>query len=128
MSTPSPWQYFSMEELTCSCGCGRMEMDADFMARLVTLRRELGFPFPVTSGYRCPDYNDEISGTGRDGPHTTGKAVDIQVVGSEAHKLLGSALGAGITGIGVAQSGDHSGRFLHLDKLSGPTRPWIWSY
>ena len=56
MSTQSPWQYFTMEELTCRCGCGRMEMDNDFMVSLVAIRREVGFALSVTSGFRCGNH------------------------------------------------------------------------
>jgi len=121
----SPWQYFTMKELTCQCGCGRMEMDLDFMAIIVAIRRELGFPLPVTSGCRCSEHNNSISTTGFSGPHTTGKAVDIRISHEPAFLLIASALRHGITGIGVRQKGRK--RFIHLDSLESP-RPRIWSY
>lgn len=127
--TASPWQYFSMEELTCHCGCGQMKMDPKFMAVIVQLRQELGFPFPVTSAYRSPEYNAKISDSGLDGPHTKGVAMDIAVRGEQAHRLLKAALDAGMRGIGVQQRG--GSRFLHLDMLAGDDqhpRPWVWSY
>jgi len=126
MSTPSPWRYFSMEELTCRCGCERMEMDSQFMSRIVAMREAVGFSFPVTSGYRCPDYNAAISSTGLDGPHTTGKALDIGVDRQTAYKLLKSAFERGFTGIGVKQKG--RSRFIHIDGLEEGLRPTVWSY
>lgn len=142
MSTPSPWEHFSMEELTCQCGCGVMSMDNPFMQKLVKARKDCGFPFNVTSGYRCPEHNSKVSKTGKEGPHTTGQAVDIKTKGDEAHKIIDAAYMAGILnplgdddergGLGVKQHGTHSNRFLHLDDLAddqtaGP-RPWVWSY
>lgn len=124
----SPWQYFSMEELYCqgfSCCNHSMHMDTEFMAVVVALRRELGFPFIVTSAFRCSTHNNKVSSTGFDGPHTTGKSIDILVRHEKAFRLVESALRHGITGIGVKQRG--SDRFIHLDKLSSP-RPRIWSY
>lgn len=125
----SPWQYFTMEELTCHCGCGEMKMNDGFMQKVVTLRHSLNFPFNVTSGYRCPEYNATISKTGRDGPHTTGHALDIEVRGSEALDLIGAMRSHNMTGLGVKQHG--RSRFVHIDDLP-PTnkrpRPWVWSY
>jgi uncharacterized protein YcbK (DUF882 family) len=106
-------------------------MHPAFMDRLQRLRRAFRQPMVITSGYRCPDYNARISSTGRDGPHTTGRAVDVHVVGGDALDLLVMAREQGFTGIGVQQRGPHDGRYLHLDDLSdrqaGP-RPWLWSY
>jgi uncharacterized protein YcbK (DUF882 family) len=106
-----------------------MQMDDGFMRRIVALRQSLSFPFVVSSAYRCPDYNDKVSTTGRDGPHTTGRAIDIQVLGEQALDLLSCARSHGITGLGVKQH--NKGRFLHLDDLEPGLkrpRPWLWSY
>lgn len=127
----SPWKYFDLDELKCKCGnCGStgMEMDNEFMERLVALREECDFPFAVTSGYRCPSHNIRVSSTSFDGPHTTGKAIDIGVMGDKAYLLLKKALINGFTGIGVSEKG--SNRFIHLDTLEAPDypRPNVWSY
>jgi uncharacterized protein YcbK (DUF882 family) len=95
------------------------------------MRREMGIPLVVSSAYRCPDYNDKVSSTGRNGPHTTGKAVDIVISGKEALVLVGLALEHKITGIGVSQKGPMEKRFIHLDTVEGADRrprPWLWSY
>ena len=131
MSTPTKWQYFSAEELTCHCGCGRMDMDDGFMQKIVAMRRELGFPFVVTSGFRCPEYNQRVSNTGPQGPHTTGHAMDINVHHGEAAEVLAVAKRRGITGLGLMQKGsDLSKRFIHMDDLQAPAypRPNVWTY
>ena len=66
-----------------------------------------------------------MSSTGVDGPHTTGRAIDISVNRNEAITVLNAALFLGFTGIGVNQKGNS--RFLHLDNLEA-NRPTIWSY
>jgi len=130
--TPSPWKYFSLEELKCHCGkCGStgLEMDNDFMQWLVALREVLGFPFIVPSAYRCPAYNAQVSSTGLNGPHTTGKAIDIACSGAQSMQLERAALNAGVQGKGCNQKGD--GRFIHLDRcgaIDGLPRPASWSY
>ncbi len=130
------WKHFSYETdpmLRCPCGeCDGGEMDPDFMRKLDNVRAAVGVPFKVTSGYRCPEYNAEISTTGEDGPHTTGRAVDIAMHGPQVWKTLAECRGRGIYGVGLKQHGDHASRFMHLDDLEpqdskGP-RPWVWTY
>ena len=105
-------------------------MDDAFMRSLVMIRRRACFPFPITSAYRFPDYNAQVSSTGRTGPHTTGRAVDIALSRDKADAAdkLATALAA-ITGRGFKLLGES--RFIHWDDLPdapGRPRPTIWSY
>ena len=124
--TPSPWDHFTDEELRCRC-CGEMHMDQSFMNKLVMFREQMGFPFPVTSAFRCPKHNHEVSHSGFLGPHTTGKAVDIQVVGERAALLIRGALNNGFMGVGIRQHGDVHKRIVHLDMMPRPFQQ-IWTY
>lgn len=122
-------KHFKISEFACKCGCGQNLIDYTFVAEVDRLRQELGFPLVVTSGYRCPEHNNRVSGTGKTGPHTTGHAADFRVRGAEAYRVVKSAMHRGFTGIGVQQKGDV--RFIHLDNLTnkvGSPRPTIWSY
>ena len=106
-------------------GTGELYMDRRFLSYLDALRHKCKFPFVISSGYRSPEYNNEVSGTGFDGPHTTGKAADILVSRQNADKLLEMVYDMGcFTGKGINQKGEH--RFIHLDIIDGPNR--IWSY
>ena len=122
----SDYANFTEAEMRCHCGCLRADMDPAFMAALQRVRNVYGKPMPVTSGFRCLDYNARISKTGRSGPHTTGRAVDIAISGENTYHLLSAAIG--MRGIGLKQHGPHAGRFMHLDSLYGPMRPRIWTY
>jgi uncharacterized protein YcbK (DUF882 family) len=125
------WEHFTHDELRCRCGCGRVEMKDSYMRKLIKLRKAAGFAFPVTSGYRCPLHNDIVSTTGRDGPHTTGRAVDIGCYGEQAFWIVQHAAQFGFTGIGVKQRGNYAGRFVHIDDLTNThnrPRPRVWSY
>ena len=124
--TPSRWTYFTVEELTCHCGCGQMKMDGDFMLKLVALRDLLGFSLPISSGYRCPAHNAAVSSTGDAGPHTTGKAADIVASYQKARQIVDMAGKMGFLGIGIRQHGPVSNRIVHLDMVPGPER--IWTY
>lgn len=109
--------------------CREQGMHPTFLERLDELREELAFPLRVTSGYRCPVHNAKVSSTGSNGPHTTGRAVDLGVTHWHAYRAVQVALALGFTGIGVKQHG--GGRFIHLDDLPadvGRPRPTIWSY
>jgi len=120
------WDYFTDAEMACR-HCGRLEMDEAFMERLGRLRAFLRFSMPVSSGFRCPYYNNEVSSTGREGPHTTGKAADILISGAMASILLREAMAFGFTGIGLRQSGPTDKRFIHLDTMPRPYQT-IWTY
>ena len=132
-------QYFSHSEMACKCGCGKAEMDQEFMNLLDSIRDLIGQPLIITSGYRCPNHPAEKRKE-KSGAHSKGKAADIAVMREDAHKLLevvakfnDAARAAGVayfTGIGIQQKG--AGRFIHLDTCTmaddGLPRPTIWSY
>jgi len=120
----SKYPNFKADEFKCS-HCGANEMQPDFMAKLQALRIEYGKPMRVTSGYRCAKHPVEAK-KAAPGAHASGCACDIGVDGADAHRLLGLALKAGFTGIGVQQKG--TGRFIHLDTLKSGLRPTVWSY
>lgn len=101
-------------------------MHPSLMNKLQKMRDLCGFPFKINSGFRCPDYNEKISSTGRTGPHTKGRAVDIGVEGTKAYLVVDAAYEVGMTGIGFQQKG--GGRFIHVDDLTTPPRPNVWSY
>ena len=118
---------FSDEELRCKC-CDDNFMDEEFLDRLQEVRDKFGKAMHLSSAYRCPVWNDQVSMTGRKGPHTTGRACDVLVSGKEALRLISIALDCGMQGIGVKQHGEYAGRFVHLDDLDEGVRPHIWSY
>ena len=124
----TPHFHVDSDRLACQCGCGMLP-EQDFMDKVEILRVRCGFPLPVTSAARCPEYNAKVSATGRSGPHTTGRAIDLAVSGQRALELVRMALASDFTGLGVNQNG--SARFIHLDDLpnkDGQPRPHLWSY
>jgi zinc D-Ala-D-Ala carboxypeptidase len=121
------WKYFTEDEMRCKCGCGRCEMDEEFMRLLDKMRGRCGFPFKVTSGFRCPQYNAQVSITGADGPHTTGKAADIALSERRKYFALDELFGLVDTFRGIGIGND----FIHLDTLTPeerPSRPCVWTY
>jgi len=125
------WRHFDLAEFECKCGCAGNQISRGLVDLLDVGREELGFRFVVSSGYRCPGHNERVSSTGRNGPHTTGKAVDIAVMGMNAFMLLQWAMTSGkFYGIGICQKGPHAKRFIHLDRVDDQNafRPTVWSY
>jgi len=120
----SRYNNFKEVEFRCS-HCNASGMKPEFMERLQILREAYGKPMRITSGYRCPKHPIEARKATL-GAHASGLAADIAVVGADAHQLLRLAFAQGFTGIGVQQKGE--GRFIHLDTMTGPIRPNVWSY
>tara|TARA_R110001583_G_scaffold25218_6_gene91455 strand:+ start:4157 stop:4540 length:384 start_codon:yes stop_codon:yes gene_type:complete len=119
---------FSEAEFRCK-HTGKLAMDEGFMGRLQALRTDYGKPLPISSGYRHETHPIEAAKEGGPGPHTTGRACDIKIMGGNALTLIALAVKHGFTGVGVRQKG--SKRFLHIDDLPHEfkrPRPWVWSY
>lgn len=121
-------RYFKPAEFACRC-CGVSKMDPVFLEEVDELRHRFGRPLVISSGYRCPRHNVQVSSTGRTGPHTTGRAADLLIDRAPALEVLRIALALRFTGIGVSQKG--AARFIHVDNLPnapGQPRPTIWTY
>ena len=121
------WENFTEEEFSCK-HCGKNGISHDLIDKLQLLRNELGFPFIISSGYRCEEHPIEAK-KNVPGTHAQGIAADIKVRGDKALQIVSKAKEFGFTGIGVNQKG--SGRFIHLDISEGSEnrpRPHIWSY
>jgi uncharacterized protein YcbK (DUF882 family) len=119
------WNNFTEDSLSCSC-CGESNTSLEFtelMDVVQEMREELGFPFPVTSAYRCPVHPIEKKKESP-GQHAIA-AIDINVYDEKSFKLIKLAIEKGITGIGVNQKGPRNKRFIHLDMRENPT---TWSY
>lgn len=108
------WKFFP--EITSK------HMNKEFMGRLISLREEFNKPMNVTSSYRPPPGK---------GNHDAGRAVDINIWGGDALKLIYLAVKHGFTGVGVKQTGPYHSRFVHLDNIENSpikARPWLWTY
>jgi len=120
----SYWVNFKPEEFECS-HCNILKISSDLMDFIQTARDDLG-PLSITSGYRCSEHNAAVSKTGANGPHTTGKAIDISVRDSQHRKQLITYFAPIVTGLGIAKS------FIHIDLLNADDgfemRPNSWVY
>ena len=121
----SNWVNFKPEEFECS-HCQELKIHSSIVDLIQKAREDLGVPLSITSAYRCQDHNNSISTTGFNGPHTTGKAVDISVKDSQHRKQLITYFAPIVTGLGIAKS------FIHVDLLNEEDgfemRPNSWVY
>jgi len=117
-------EHFNSEEFACKC-CGVSHMNTEFMGKLENLRQEVGVPFIITSGYRCPAHNQKVGGAVTSA-HLYGQAADIKLAGSDAARLVARAASLGITGLGLKQHGDYDARYVHVDTRHDTFTVWTY--
>jgi uncharacterized protein YcbK (DUF882 family) len=129
---PYALKYFKIEEFHCKCSftdCTKLPdggMDRKLLKSCDKLREQFGFPITVTSGYRCPDWNDKVGGVPKTdksmgSQHMYGTAADLrpsaysdkrlQLLYSKAVKLNPKGLGEYST-------------FVHIDQRRGDRARW----
>ena len=81
---------FSPEEFACQ-HCGENGISELLLEKLQLLRTKLGFPFKITSGYRCKDHPLEKKKV-NPGAHRDGLAADIGVRGYKAYEIITHAV------------------------------------
>jgi len=111
-------QHFRLSEFACPC-CMRVILHPKLLKKLIELREIIERPIYITSGYRCPEYNQKIGGV-VNSYHLIGLAVDIKVKDINLIELLEVCENIDFTGIGFYEKKN----FLHLDIR--PTKRARW--
>ena len=111
-------RFFKLNEFACPC-CKKVMLHPKLLAKLVELRKILERPVIITSGYRCPKYNQEVGGV-ISSYHCIGLAADIAVKDIELITLLEICENLDFNGIGFYEKKN----FLHLDVR--PTKRARW--
>jgi uncharacterized protein YcbK (DUF882 family) len=98
-------------------------MKPELIVMLEALRRLVGKPLVINSGYRTQQHNHAVGGAPASA-HTTGEAVDIGTRGWKQRDRIDLILYArklGFIGVGIASN------FVHLDmKERGHLASWIY--
>lgn len=124
--------YFSREELSCQ-HCGKDNFSEDALNAYNAMRHECGFPWVITSAYRCEEHPIEKAkiAKGRNpGAHTRGTAIDVHYHDDdELLTILKTALNCGVKRVGINDKGEQRQRFVHLDfdEPNSPS-PAFWLY
>lgn len=111
-------EFFRLDEFQCPC-CKRVMLHPLLLTKLELLRERIAKPVIITSGFRCPTYNQEVGGV-KNSYHLLGMAADIHVPGVSLAGVLTLAEEIGFKGIGFYPARN----FLHLDIR--PTRQTRW--
>ena len=109
--------HFDRSEFACKCGCGLDTVDVVLLEMLTIVREQFDVPVNITSGCRCPTYNDIVSGSANS-QHLIGRAVDIQVQGVEPHKVQNYVDQIWPDSYGMGRYGT----FTHIDSREGKAR------
>lgn len=107
-------EHFSEIEFACH-GNGMVMVDLMLITKLEKLRKVVGKPITITSGYRSPEYNKKIGGATKS-QHILGKAADIKVQGLTPSEVAKFAEKVGFGGIGIYDS------WIHVDVREGHAR------
>lgn len=105
-------------EFKCNCGeCDYDTVDHELVGVIQGVRDYFDQSVTITSGNRCPAYNDRIGGAKRS-YHPRGRAADIQVRNTSPSKVQKYLLDKykGRYGIGVYNS------FTHIDTRTNFAR------
>ncbi|MHC2994882.1 MAG: DUF882 domain-containing protein [Candidatus Atribacteria bacterium] len=110
--------HFRLSEFACPC-CKRVMLHPRLLKNLVKLRCILEKQVYITSGYRCPEYNQKVGGV-VNSYHLIGLAADIKVKDINLIELLEVCEDIDFAGIGFYEKKN----FLHLDVR--PTKRARW--
>jgi len=116
----NPFEFFSVSEIKCKCGCGGIVIDPSFLSVMNSIRSDFNRPIIINRWYSCTAHDKMLGGKGN---HPTGLAADVRCLHSWTRQQLVSLAGKyGIERIGVAST------FLHLDMVTGAPSPRMWLY
>jgi hypothetical protein len=111
-------------EFECPCGaCEVQVIAAELVERLQVIRDAMDEPIRITSGYRCPAYQEMLRKSGHEtatgkSTHEEGRAADLVVAGEKSRfkyftELLFKAIGDGNS-------------WVHVDLRRDKTRRWAY--
>jgi len=116
---------FTNDEFTCKCGCGRNNMDSDFLWNLDLAadysesRAGYNVPYVINSGCRCPAHNKAEKSSSRN--HVEGKAADIKYQNNtELMWIIIGLVLAGFHRMGI----NRKYKFIHVDSMEKVISCW----
>ena len=106
---------FKLSEFQCKGGTQEVKVDPYLVVLLQALRKRVGRPITINSGYRTPEHNRRVGGAANS-QHLLGTAVDIVINGLTPQEVADEGEKIGFTGIGVYRT------FTHLDVRPNKTK------
>ena len=102
-------------------GDGYRNVQPEVWTKLTIVARRMSKTFTINSGYRSPQYNDQVGGA-KNSSHKSGLAIDVSMSGmsdEDIRKFIRTASQEGFMGVAY-YSGSN---FVHLDM--GARRSWL---
>jgi len=120
----STYNYFTLSEFDSPDAPGSgAKMSPAFVQKLDAIRKEVGSPLTITSGYRTPAYNSTLKNSVPNSAHTKGLAADIAAPTTTLKvKIAKAAIKQGINRIGWGNS------YIHLDIDRSKPQNAAWGY
>lgn len=113
--------YLSKHEIWCKC-CHELIFDKKLAQIFDVIRILLNRPLSPSSGYRCPNHNEEVEGK-PNSAHLKGLALDIPYRNSgEAFIIMKVLYMYGVTRIGMSDG------FIHFDISTDLPQDRLWTY
>lgn len=107
-------KYFKKEEFACNCGCGFDDVDPKLIELMDYIREKAGEPLYITSGCRCPYWNEHERGE-PNSQHLYGTACDFWAENTSVESLYTYAEEGNADGVGLYPT------WVHADVRSGRT-------
>jgi len=109
-------EHFTRAEFSCKCNCGFNTVDAGLIDLLEEVRNHFDKPVVITSGCRCPEYNERVGGSAGS-QHKLGRAADIIVADTDPEHVY-----AFLDFINKDGGVGNYSTFTHCDSRSGKAR------
>jgi zinc D-Ala-D-Ala carboxypeptidase len=118
---------FNIDEFKCNCGCPNNLIKPTLLEDLQIVRNELNEVITITSGYRCPIYNEKVGGS-ENSSHIFGLAADLKIYSSAyAYRLMRALFTVGsFTRIGYGKL--NKTVVLHVDRDPDKVPKVLWGY
>ena len=111
---------FTVGEIICKDGSKEYIINSDVLEGLEKLRKIIGKPIIINSGYRSEMYNKKVGGAG-DSQHCKGNAIDFHVKELNTEQIYevlknNNFLGKIFTGVGLYDD------WVHVDVRTNPNQ------
>ena len=106
---------FQVKEFACKDGNDKILIDIELVCLLQAIRRHIGQPITIISGYRTTEYNNQINGA-KNSYHCLGRAIDIQCKHINIYELAMLLVRIGINGVIIYPQKN----FIHIDNREKP--------
>ena len=111
-------QHFTVGEIVCKDSSPEYIINGAVLEGLEKLRKIIGKPIIINSGYRTEEYNKKVGGA-KDSQHCLGNAIDFHIDGLSSTQIYdilekNNFLGKVFTGIGLYDG------WVHVDVRPNP--------